>query len=419
MRLAPLLLALALGSLRAQGDAPTITGPALPGLEGADAVIVGLMQKHAVPGAQLAVARQGRLVLNHGYGFADRASRTPVQPESRFRIASLSKFITAVAILTLVEEGKLTLDAPAFALLPHLPALPDAKPDPRLASITVRQLLQHIGGWNRDASGDPMFRPAATAAATHTPAPASAEAIIRYMRGRPLDFDPGAKYAYSNFGYDVLGRIIEKISGHAYGEFVQGRVLGPAGITRLALGRTLLADRAADEVTHHVRDGAKPVKPVIPVLTDNVPTPYGGFYLEAMDAHGGWIASAADYVRFVCSLDGSRPPAQLQPSSIASMTARPAPPMPADTAAYYGFGINVRPRNGTGLGANWWHGGSLDGTVTYFVRLSSGWTWAACFNLRPQDNRGLTAELDRALNAALAASTPPADGDLFTRFTTR
>ena len=107
-----------------------------------------------------------------------------------FRIASLSKPITAAAVLRLVEQNRLSLDAKAFALLSDLKPLVGATVDPRLADITVRHLLQHAGGWDRDASFDPMFRSTEIAAATNTPVPASAEAVIRFMHGPRLDFDP-------------------------------------------------------------------------------------------------------------------------------------------------------------------------------------------------------------------------------------
>ncbi len=405
------------GQSWSQSAPVTITGPSLNGLERADAAMIALMAKYECPGAQLAVARHGRLVLARGYGFADRDARTPVQPESLFRIASLSKFITAVAVLTLVEQEKLTLDAPAFALLPHLAARSDATIDPRIARITVRHLLQHTGGWDRDASGDPMFKSIEIANATETAVPASADAIIRYMVSRPLDFDPGAKYAYSNFGYNVLGRIIEKISGQPYDVYVQRHVLAKAGATHMAIGRSLLEGREMAEVKYYPFASAPLASPVFPELKGRVPGPYGGFHLEAMDAHGAWIANAIDYVRLLTAVDGSRPPALLSEPTLTALTARPAAPVSVDSAAYYGFGIQVRPIHGSiGTGANWWHSGSLPGTITYQVRLANGWSWAAFFNSRPKDSRPFSSEIDRSINAALAASQTPATGDLFPQF---
>ena len=394
--------------------APPVTGPALPGLASVDTAMLGLLEKHGSPGGQLAVAYRGRLVLSRGYGFADRDTHALATPDSLSRIASLSKLISAVAILTLVAEKKLDLDAPAFALLPHLTPARGKTPDPRLAAITVRQLLHHTGGWDRDKSGDPMFKPAVIAQATGTPAPATTETIIRYMLGEPLDFAPGTRYAYSNFGYAVLGRIVEQLSGQPYADFVRTRLFAPLGVTRPFLGRTAWEQRHPAEFRYHEPPSATAVRSVFPTTQASVPQPYGGFFLEAMDAHGQWVMSATDHLRFLCALDGSRKPALLSPASITLLTERPAPPLAQDTAAFYGLGTQVRPINGrSGLGANWWHSGSLPGTITYSVRLASGWSWVALFNTRPPKSDNFSGDIDKSINAALRAVTPPATGDLF------
>src|SRR5207253_9317336 len=139
---------------------------------------------------------------------------------SQFRIASLSKPITSAAILLLVQRGKLNLDQRVFDLLSYEP-LPGETVDPRLATITMRNLLEHSGGWNRDTTFDPMFMMSVPiAVATGTPAPATTDSIIRYMMGKPLQFNPGSDYSYSNFGYSLLGRVIETITGQPYEKFV-------------------------------------------------------------------------------------------------------------------------------------------------------------------------------------------------------
>src|SRR6187455_122741 len=109
--------------------------------------------KLKTPGGALAVVKDGRLVYAKGFGLGDVVNKAPVEPTSLFRIASLSKPITAVAVLRLAQEGKLDLDAKAFALL-DLKAPEGSSVDPRLAVITIRQLLQHTGGWNREKSSD-------------------------------------------------------------------------------------------------------------------------------------------------------------------------------------------------------------------------------------------------------------------------
>ena len=372
-----------------------------------DRFMTDLLQRYHLPGGALAVSRDGRLLLAKGYGFADREHNRPVEADSLFRIASISKPFTAVAILRLVEQGKLHLDDKAFSYLADLHPPKGQTPDPRLALITIRQILHHTGGWDRDISFDPMFRPLIAAEAVGAPKPASCETVIRYMMGQKLDFDPGTKYAYSNFGYCVLGRIIERVTGEKYETFVKREVLSPAGITRMKIGSSLTSDEAGGEV-HYYNEGAG--RSVFPSLTGQVPWPYGGFYLEAMDSHGGWIASAIDLVKFANAIDGRRGLPLLSRKSIAELTSRPAPPLPQNSLAYYGLGLSIRP---VGKYANWWHGGSLPGTTTLLVRTHHGYCWAAVFNSRPEAAGKLSGDLDSGLWKAFAEVAAWPDRDLF------
>ena len=124
------------------------------------------------------------------------------------------------------------------------------------------------------------------------------------MLGRQLDFDPGARFAYCNFGYSLLGRVIEKQTGMSYDQATQQLVLRPAGITAMQLGRTRVQDRAEGEVRYYHHAGAERVASVFLYEKEKVAWPDGGFYVEAFDAHGGWIASAVDLARFVTAIDG-------------------------------------------------------------------------------------------------------------------
>ena len=349
--------------------------PGAPRLDSFDAAVESFMKERGVEAGALAVVKDGRLVHAKGYG-AD------IEPTSLFRIASVSKPVTAVAVLSLVQKGKLELDAKAFGLLGLAPT------DPRAAEITVRQLLQHTAGWDREKSGDPMFKSLEIAKAQGVPPPADANTILRWMLEKPLDFDPGTRHAYSNFGYCVLGRIIEKVSGAGYEVFVKKTVLEPMGITRMRLGKSRLEERAKDEVVYR-QPGA---------------SPYGGFYLEAMDAHGGWLASAVDLARFASSLDKV-----LDRKTQETMWA-PPPGLKA-AAAYYACGWMVRPVGKEGK-ANTWHNGSLPGTNTLLVRRHDGLTWVALFNQRsPKDG-----ELDPALHRAADAVAEWPKEDLFGRY---
>jgi len=300
MNLLGVLLALAATSARAAvpTDGLPMTGVVQPELAPLDELMTSFVTGHAVPGAAMAIAKDGRLLYARGFGYADVAEKTPVQPRSLFRIASLSKPITAAAVLQLVDAKKLRLADPVLALLtsekpgsPAIIALPaGAKIDPLPEKVTVRNLLQHTGGWDSARSGDPMFQSVRIAESVGVRPPAMPIDIMRTVFGRPLDFEPGTSYVYSNFGYSVLGRVIEKASGQSYEDYVREHVLAPVGIRDMRLGKTLLKDRAPGEVRYY--DERERTGPCVFAdrLREQVPLPYGTWCLEAMDSHGGWLA---------------------------------------------------------------------------------------------------------------------------------
>ena len=396
-----------------------ITGAAVPGMGSYDQVIPDLMRKYAIPGGAVAVLRDGKLIYARGFGYADVENKTPVQPDALFRIASVSKPITGVAIMRLVEEGKLALDDRVAPFIAHLTPAPGATIDPRWDQITIRQLLNHTAGWDRDKPNggfDPMFRPALAAAAVNAAAPASAETIIRYMKGMPLDFNPGEKHVYSNFGYAILGRVIERVSGIPYEEYVRARVLAPVGANRTRLGKTRMGDALVDEVKYYFPGmglNAPLVQSVFPG-EGTVPVNYGGFYVEAMDSHGGWVSSTVDLLRFMAGVDGrANRPDILSAALVTEMTSNGAA-VCAGGACYYAGGWMVRPTQGD---ANWWHGGSLPGTTAILVRSYHNFSWAALFNARTEAEPGkFDGELDAALWTALAQVTSFPTHDLFSTF---
>ena len=266
------------------------------GIDTFDEAMRGFMKERSIPTGTITVSRHGAILFSKGYGFADRARTRRIRPEDPFRIASLTKPITAAAVRNLVARGKLTLDTRAFAFLGTTPP-PGKKPDPRLAAVTVRHLLEHKGGWDRARSSDPMFEPLKIARALGKAGPASAHDVVRYMMGQPLDFAPGSKSAYSNFGYCVLGRVIEKATGQAYTAHVQKELLAPIQIHGVELGRSLPALRNRREPFY--ADPSRGDNVVEPASKRPVPAPDGTFFLEAMDSHGGLIASSVDLTRFL------------------------------------------------------------------------------------------------------------------------
>jgi N-acyl-D-amino-acid deacylase len=362
-----LILALTCAAARAEP-----TGRALPGLEPYDEFMTELMRKWDIAGGSLAVARKDKLLLVRGYGYADRDRNVPVEPTSLFRLASLSKTVTAVAVLRLVQDGRVGLDDRVVPLLGELGPRPDRISDARVNDITVRHLLQHAGGFNRAISGDVVFLPGAADAAKRQggPLPPDCPTVLRDTLERRLDFTPGAQYAYSNVGYCILGRVIERVVGTRYEEFVRAQLLAPAGATGMKVGHTLAA--APGEVTYYDFQGAKVARAMPGLGLASARRPYGAFAIETMDSYGGWIGSPVDYLRFILALDGRRGKPLLEAASIREMNARPnlrsAPGDDEDKlpeAVYYGLGINAREvKNGLNL----WHGGSLPGTSTFAVR---------------------------------------------------
>jgi hypothetical protein len=172
----------------------------------------------------------------------------------------------------------------------------------------------------------------------------------------------------------------------------------------MRLGRSLEADRAPGEVVYYDYTGAPLAASVFDSGPAQVPWPYGGFALEPMDSHGGWLASAADLLRFLLVVDGrAAKPDVLQPATVALMTARPPLAEYDGAAAYYAFGWQVLPVGGD---ANWWHTGSLPGTSAIMVRAASNaLSWVALFNSRPAHADAFIGELDSELWRAVNGVT--------------
>src|SRR5262249_16949934 len=148
---------------------------------------------------------------------------------------------------------------------------------------------------DRDKAFDPMFRSVEIAKSLGKDHPATSQEVIQYMLGQPLQFDPGAKSVYSNFGYCILGRVIEKVTGKSYLDYLRSDVLAPKGIRGITRGHSLPKLRSPKEPAYLDPGRGRNVFNLKAV--ENVPAPDGSFYLEAMDAHGGLIASARDVVR--------------------------------------------------------------------------------------------------------------------------
>jgi len=389
----------------AQGSTVPVSGERVPALRAFDELLLDYLKRNkSIPSASLAIARHGRVVYARAFGWAEVAAHEAVQPDSLFRVASVSKTFTAAAIMLLVQRGRLKLSDAAFPLLAlRMPPNKREQPDLRLDKVTIHNLLCHTGGWSRGTAKnpfetwtgfDPMFFPVEIAQSLDVPSPASPMDIVRFMTTRPLEFDPGTRYAYSNFGYCVLGRVIEKVSGAPYGEFVRNELLRPMGIQDARLGKSLISNRAPREV-HYRPFGDQTPNSKNVFGGPDVQWCYGGFELEAMDSHGGWLATASDLARFAASLDIAAPSRPLNADSIQQMFVRPQETGYAangvELPAWYAHGWHMQSTVPEGTAA--WHDGLFGGTSAFVMRRPDGIVWAMIFNTDNDDSRQVPSEV--------------------------
>jgi N-acyl-D-amino-acid deacylase len=289
-----------------------------------DEAIEKIMLRHGIPGASVAITRKGKLIYARGYGWSHHEKEALTTPQTLFGLASVSKVFTALAILVLVEEGKLKLDQKVFAILNHLKPLPRVVPDRRLSQITIRQCLNHSCGWDREKNGDPINWSQQIALAMKVRMPINEDQLIRFTMSLPLDFDPGTKHVYTNVGYVILGQIVAKISGMTYERFVRTKVLEPMGMKRASLHDR--GNRYFDGEARRYTAGMLQAMP-----------PYNAPWT---DASGGWAASAVDLARMMTAIDGSRTGKPfLGKEVMKEMLAPPPKPLkPREDKTYYGLG---------------------------------------------------------------------------------
>lgn len=181
------------------------------------------------------VARDGKTLLNKGYGYANLEWNMPNSPTTRFRLASLTKQFTAASILLLQERGKLNVEDPIRKYLPDAP--------PAWDKITIYNLLTHT-------SGIPSYTFFPDQASLETQPITSMQLVARFWN-KPLDFQPGERFFYSNSGYAVLGYLIERLTGQSYGDFVAQNIFKPLGMTRSSYGSSsaVLSERASGYIS--------------------------------------------------------------------------------------------------------------------------------------------------------------------------
>lgn len=364
----------------------------------ADSVFSKFLIKHQIKGASLAIAKDGKLMMAKGYGYANIENSEVVEPKHLFRIASVSKLLTAVSILKLYEDGKLDIDTNVFG---ENGILNDSVflnfDDKRISNITVRHLLNHSGGWSKKRP-DPMFSYYTVAKELKKKLPVSIDDIIVYALTKKLDYTPGTRSSYSNLGYAILGKVIEKISGMEYEKYVKKEILFPLGIYDMHIARNYYHQRFTNEVTYYDRDNSRKIYP-FDGSRELVTRPYGGNDMKTIAATGGWLASPSELIKLILAIDGfDSQPDILLPETIEMMVS-------ADKLGPYGW-------KGTSYGF-WWRTGTLSGTSALVARQNNDICWVALFNTSTSRPTKFHRYIHHVMNNIIASVTSWPDHDLF------
>jgi CubicO group peptidase (beta-lactamase class C family) len=395
----------------------TVTGPEAPGLGAFDAYMRNLMVGRGVRAGALAIARDGRLVFAHGYTWGEPGY--PVtQPNSLFRAASCSKPLTSILVHKLIREGGgregPSLKEKILGLLPHARELADQPADPRFGEITVDELLTHSAGWARSKTNpDPVFNDYPPGSEIRKRLPASRGGFLAYMLRQPLQFAPGSKSVYDNFGYFLLGRLIESLPmgvGKSYQSIADDLLFKPLGLSRPRFGGSRYEERAPGEVLYHTAVPYLQANPV-PGGQPWVPGAYGDFEVDNMDAAGAWLLSAPDYAKVLAAFDLGASNPILGPEATATMWG----PSGFGEALRGWFALKVPAADGDTAIAKW-HNGLFPGSSTLVFYHPERWSFVMFLDrdLAPQpdgphEGRDL-AKLERAVKEWPSGDLFPAMG---------
>jgi len=367
-----------------------------------DSYIERFMRRWEIKGGSLAIMKDGRLIYSKGYGWADEEKGIPMSPGHIMRIASLSKLITATAIMQLCERRVLSLEDRVFGDggILDCPQFSRIR-DKRARSITVEHLLRHEAGFTMHR-GDPMFTTRSIIIREGLDTVPDMDRIIEYALGDRLGYTPGTGFRYSNLGYLILTKIVEVCSGMDYEEYCQENILHPAGCYDMHLARNLYEDRYPNEVRYYETHEAEPV-PAFDNSGDTLWRSYGGSNIEGLLGAGAWVASPAEFVRFTASIDGDPSvPDVISPESVRMMTADPDHP-------YRPIGW-VR----AGEHSDWSRTGTLAGTSALVKRQSNGYIWMFATNTSSWKGSRFTRDIDRMYRTASSRIAEWPARDLYT-----
>ena len=353
----------------------------VPELHDMDSIMRRYLKRWELNGAQLAVTRNDSLLYVKGYGWADKERNVLMEPCHIMRMASVSKLVTAVGIMKLQEMGRLKLSDKVFGPQGILndTTYTNSIRDKRYYDITVEQLLRHKAGFNNYA-GDPMSSTRYIMMQNRLTTPPTHRELLRILLRRHLGYTPGTGRCYSNLGYTILSMIIEKRSGMSYEQFMQDKVLRPAGCFDFHIAGIYYRDRRPNEVRYYMHGGSEPVYEYNN-SGKKVDKCYGDTDIPRLAGAGAWAASAAELSRLIASIDGcSVLPDVISPQSVKAMTQQ----MPSGD---YSLGWNYTP-----VGRPWIRTGSLSGTSALVMRYPDGQCWILLTNTSTWKGHGFSID---------------------------
>ena len=371
----------------------------IPSLLAMDKKVNAYLRKWQMKGASLAITRGDSLVYAKGYGWADEENGLEMSPRHILRMASVSKLITAAGIMVLHDRGDLNIKDTVFGPSGILndSTITALIKDKNYYKITVEHLMRHQGGFRRDplfSSRDVMNQ----LQLDHAP---EAEDFYRVVLNRRLKFAPGSWQSYSNFGYLLLSKVIEKVSGMPYEEFIRTEVLAPAGCYDMHIAGTYYEDKRDNEVRYYTHEGDG--KYIEEYNNSNVIVErcYGGNNIPMLSGAGAWCGSPAEIARFVASIDGrSEVPDIISKESVELMT------------GYYDRDTFSLGWNDTHPDKGWSRSGTLSGTTALVKLFPDGECWVFISNTstwKGPRQANYTDALFRSLRQSFSSKLPQRD----------
>lgn len=365
-----------------------------------DSQIETFMRKWEINGASLAIMKDEKLIYAKGYGWADKERQEKTEVRHIFRIASVSKLITATAIMKLCEEGKISLNSKVFG---ENSILDDAKfrnfKDVRFKEITIEQLLRHKGGFSVRA-GDPMFSLGQIAREQGFNRAMNTDEIISYVLSKRLGYKPGSGTRYSNVGYLILSKVIEKVSKMDYEDYVKEKILIPAGVYDMHIAGNSYEEKFPNEVKYYGPADEEPVE-AFDGSSKMMPRWYGGNNIKALYGAGGWVASPSELLKLVAAIDGRDGVTDiLSRKSVRTMTTSDPSNLPIGWAKCTAAG-------------DWTRSGTLSGTSALIKYSPNGYSWVFITNTSSWKGARFPNYIDALFRGALQKVPKWPERDLF------